>query len=147
MLLLLLLVAACGEADKVPKGILEKEQMRDVLLDMSLADGYSMSLLETNARPMPDSIRQEHVKVYYGQILALHGLTVKGFMASYRFYEGHPDRLKSVYEMVMTELGRRKAALPEEGTAINGVRYYFMHAKEAVMRGKGDTIIPFLERK
>ena len=109
----LLALGACGEADKVPKGVLTKEQMRDVLLDMTMADAYSNNN-EDPRTPLPDSVRRQRVKLYYRQILDLHHLTEPEFQKSYSFYESHPDRLKEVYDMMMDVATANREALDQE---------------------------------
>lgn len=147
--LLLAAMAACGQADKTPEGILSKEKMRDVLLDMNMADAYSYNISPANI-PLPDSIRQQHVKVYYRQILDRHGISVKDFTHSYRFYEAHPDRLKQVYDMMLGRLAQER----RRTEAINRLSEYaarpgsfFPYPKNSVISKPQDTIIPFLKKK
>lgn len=96
----LLGLMACGQAGKVPEGILQKEEMRDVLLDMTMADAYS-SNNEDPRTPLPDSVHRYRQKLYYRQILDLHHLTREQFQKSYDWYESRPDRLKEVYDMML----------------------------------------------
>jgi hypothetical protein len=145
---LLLFTIACGEADREPEGILSKEDMRDVLIDMNMADVYSN---ETGDRglPLPDSLRQHNVKIYYTQILQLHKLTVKQFKASYDFYESHPDRFAVVYNMMKDVVASQKDIVENEGL----VKDYLKDPQSPLPFGKNvlisatrDTIIPFVKK-
>lgn len=109
----LLVLMACGQAGKVPEGVLPKEEMRDVLLDMTMADAFSTNN-EDPRTPMPDSVRRYRVKLYYKQILDLHHLTQAQFKKSYDWYEGRPDRLKEVYDMMMEEATANREDLDKE---------------------------------
>ncbi|GEP95968.1 DUF4296 domain-containing protein [Chitinophaga cymbidii] len=103
------LLFACGQADRVPGDVLPKEKMRDILLDMNFADVYGREQMDTVR--IADSIREQNVKRYYVQILQIHGVTREEFMRSYRFYEGHPDRLEEVYKAMQEVLARKKAVI------------------------------------
>ena len=145
---LLLFTIACGQADKVPDGVLSKEDMRDVLIDMNLADAYSSENTEPGS-PQPDSVRQKKEKIYYAQILQLHKLTVKQFTESYAFYESHPDRMKQIYEMMKDVLAVDKDAAENKIR----IREYIEDPKALLPFGNNvlisnvrDTVIPFVKK-
>ncbi|WPV67380.1 DUF4296 domain-containing protein [Chitinophaga sp. LS1] len=108
-----LVLMACGQAGKVPEGVMQKEEMRDVLLDMTMADAFSTNN-EDPRTPMPDSVRRYRVKLYYKQILDLHHLTQAQFQKSYDWYESRPDRLKEVYDMMMEAATADRENLDQE---------------------------------
>ncbi|MRG48112.1 DUF4296 domain-containing protein [Chitinophaga sp. SYP-B3965] len=103
---LLSLLFACGQADRVPKGVLPKDKMRDVLLDMNYAEVFGRDQGIDTAR-IADSVREQNVKRYYVQILQLHGLSREEFQHSYKYYEYHPDKLEEIYKE-MQEIVKRK---------------------------------------
>lgn len=146
---LLLILTACGEADKVPEGVLPGEKMRDILLDMNMADVYS-SNVEEGTMPVSDSVRKERVKVYYRQILDLHKISIKEFQESYAYYEAHPDKFKKVYDMMMTVVSADRNMLDLETRRqeyVNDPRSLLPFGKNALISGGSDTIIPFVKRK
>lgn len=150
IILICFVAAACGQADKVPPNVLSKEKMRDVLLDMNIADAHSYDVSPLNGAPLPDSVRQLKVKEYYRQILDLHKLSPKEFMRSYRYYESHPDRLKEVYAMMMEAVAHQRNILDGEErrqqyAADPGM--FFPYPKNTVISKKQDTILPFIKRK
>ena len=48
--------------------------------------------------------REERLKYFYVQILSIHNIDKEKFMASYHFYEIHPDLLKKVYAKMQTAI-------------------------------------------
>ena len=145
-----LLASACGMADRVPEEVLSKEKMRDILVDMNLADAHSYDISPMRGGPLPDSVRQQQVKKYYRQILDLHGVSVKKFMDSYRYYEYHPDRLKEVYEMMLQSIANyRRIQEAEERMEqyAEDPGQFFPYPKNTVISKKQDTILPFLKRR
>lgn len=147
---LLLGAVACGNADKVPSNILSKEKMRDILLDMNMADAYSYDISPMRGVPLPDSMRQIKVKEYYRQILDLHHISVKEFMFSYRYYESHANRLKEVYDMMQASIAQDRKILEGEDRMqqyADNPGSFFPYPKNTVISKKQDTIFPFLKRK
>ncbi len=147
---LLMGALACGQADKVPANVLSKEKMRDVLIDMNMADSYSYDISPLRGVPLPDSVRQQKVKVFYRQILDLHHLSVKEFMASWKYYEAHPNRLKEVYDMMQAEIARQRTVLDGQEKLkqyAEDPSMFFPYPKSTVLSKKQDTILPFLKRK
>lgn len=145
---ILLFTIACGQADKVPDGVLSKEDMRDVLIDMNLADAYSSENTEQGA-PLPDSVRQQKLKVYYAQILQLHKLTAKQFTESYAFYESHPDRMKQVYDMMKEVLDVQKNAAENQSQLkeyIENPKALLPFGNNVLISNVRDTVIPFVKK-
>jgi len=143
------MAGACGQADKVPADVLSKEKMRDVLLDMNIADAHSYDIRPVDNMPLPDSIRQLKVKEYYRQILDLHQVSVKDFMKSYSYYESHPDRLKEVYGMMLAAAAQKRGLLEGEERRQQYAAepsMFFPYPNNAVISKKQDTILPFLKR-
>jgi hypothetical protein len=145
---LLLFTIACGQADKVPEGVLSKEAMRDVLLDMNMADVYSNESTEQGV-PRPDSIREKQVKTYYTQILQLHKISVKEFRTSYDFYESHPDRMKQIYEMMRDVVAVNKDVVDNKTRVkeyIDNPKALLPFGNNVLISNVRDTIIPFVKK-
>lgn len=104
-----LCLAACGEAGRTPSGVLGKDQMRDILLDMNYADVYAREQVPEGRSPadMNEATRDSAVKTLYAQILLLHKTDRETFTKSWQFYESHPDRLEAIYKE-MGDIVRRK---------------------------------------
>lgn len=106
-------LAACGEADRTPKGVLEKKEMRDILLDMNYADVYSREQMMEgrNAADITEAMRDSANKILYAQILLLHETSTETFMKSWQFYESHPDRLEGIYKEMGDIVRRQREVL------------------------------------
>lgn len=147
---LVLLITACGEADKVPKDVLSKEKMRDVLLDMNMADAYSTMTDDDQSNVIvSDSMRKERAKVYYRQILDLHKLTPKEFNHSYAYYEAHPNKFKEVYDMMFTAVSNDKNMLDvnqRRQEYVKNPRSLLPVNNNSLNSGEQDTLIPFVKK-
>lgn len=104
VLFILILCVACGQKGKVPGNVIPMGKMRDVLLDLNLAESYGRNLsgdqIRRDTGRVADSLREIKVKTLYTQVLQLHGITVDEFMESYHYYEDHADRMEIVYKMM-----------------------------------------------
>lgn len=114
-------LAACGEADRTPKGVLGKDDMRDILLDMNYADVYSREQLMDGrgAADVTEAMRDSASKTLYAQILLLHETDRETFMKSWQFYESHPDRLEAIYKEMGDIVRRKREALDSIDRARN----------------------------
>ncbi|WP_223151799.1 DUF4296 domain-containing protein [Chitinophaga qingshengii] len=143
-------MAACSDPTAVPKEYLQKDKMSKILADMTMADAYGNEVSAMTA-PMPDSVRQEKVKIYYKQILDLHKVSVKDFMASYNWYESHPDRMKEVFEKVQADIANRKNKLgnpvDENAPVMFRLKGLFPYADKAILLHTSDTVRPFIKRQ
>ncbi len=144
-------MAACGDPGSVPKEYIQKDKMSQILLDMTLADAYGYEVSALTGAPMTDSVRQEKLKIYYKQILDLHQVSVKDFMASYNWYESHPDRMKDVFEKVQADIAARKNKLGnpvEENAPVKfRMKSFFPNADKAFLLPASDTVHPFIKRQ
>jgi hypothetical protein len=147
---LVLLIMACGEADKVPKDVLSKEKMRDVLLDMNLADSYSSMADDDQPNVIiSDSVRRQRLKVYYRQILDLHKLTPEEFKHSYAYYEAHPNKFKEVYDMMFASVTNDKNMLDlnqKRKEYVTNRRSLLPVNNNSLISGEQDTLIPFVKK-
>ena len=83
---------------------LSPEQMKDVLLDMHLAESYS-----TIAGP--DSVRklgknEDSLTKFYTVILHHHGVTTAQFIQSMDWYRDRPEQLDSIYSKMISVLNK-----------------------------------------
>ncbi|WP_212002310.1 DUF4296 domain-containing protein [Chitinophaga sp. HK235] len=147
---LIILTASCGEPGNVPKQYIGKEEMSRILVDMTLADAYGNEVSAETLR-LPDSLRQEKIKILYKQVLDLHHVSVKDFMKSYNWYEMHPDRLKDVYEKVQANIDMRRNKLgnptDENAPVMFRLKGFFPHADKAFLVPVSDTVRPFIKRQ
>ena len=88
---------------KLPEGVLDREAMIALLVDIHLAEG---DLLERN---LPVEEQEPLLKAHYGPILSRHGITAKQLSDSYTYYVERPLTLNELYVEVIEELNRIQA--------------------------------------
>ncbi|MBL7742077.1 MAG: DUF4296 domain-containing protein [Chitinophagaceae bacterium] len=104
-LFILWFIIACSDRDKVPKGILKREKMQEVIWDMVNASEFLGGYILNK-----DSVDRfaESSKIY-GQVLQFHHITREQFDKSYLYYRQHPDLMK----VILDTLSKRQIP-PEE---------------------------------
>lgn len=85
---------SCSDRMKIPKGVLPRDKMEQVLWDMISAGEFLNSYTAGN-----DSIDKlsESAKLY-GKVLKMHNVTLEEFNKSYSYYQLHPELMKSVLD-------------------------------------------------
>ena len=100
----LLLFNGCREKDQLPKDILPKEKMQEVLWSMINAgeflNGYL--LIKDSVDRVAESSR------VYGQVFQIHRITREEFDKSYAYYRQHPALMK----VILDSLSKRQAYTP-----------------------------------
>lgn len=100
-----LVIIACSDNKKVPKGILPPLKMQEVLWDMVSAgeflNGYI--LIKDSVDKTAASAKE------YGQVLQFHHITKEEFEKSYLYYRQHPVLMK----VILDTLSKRQVP-PEE---------------------------------
>lgn len=113
---------------KVPEGLLSEDTLRQILLDMHIADATLNSL---NLKSQYENFTPEG---YYNKVLQKHNLTREIFDSSIAFYSRKPEHLDKLYESVLNELSTMEAGFKEVNTenpfhqVISGpvdLEYYF----------------------
>lgn len=105
LLLTLWMIVSCTNRDKVPKGIMKREKMQEVIWDMISAGeflgGYVLN---------KDSVdRFAESSKTFGQVLQFHHITREEFDKSYLYYRQHPELMK----VMLDSLSKRQIS-PEE---------------------------------
>lgn len=103
------LVSCRQEAERSPVAMTKMEQ---VLLDMHLAEAYSIGLGDTAANgPKRFEKNYDSLQLFYAAILTHHGLTLKEFNKGLDWYRHHPGKLDTLYLNMLESLLERKADL------------------------------------
>lgn len=92
----LLFLLSCGE--NKPSGILNHQQMQEVLVDVHIVDG---SLFELAS--IPDTL-YKYGEVKYEQVFKQHHTDSTQFKKSFLYYTNKPDELYDIYEKVTAAL-------------------------------------------
>jgi hypothetical protein len=89
-------------AEKIPEGIIPKEDMALIMLDMYLLEAKSRSL-----KVRMDSVRKIF-HYYEQQILEDHQVSDSLYNASFSFYVNHPQHLTQIFEIMTDSLSLRE---------------------------------------
>lgn len=92
ILFVTLILSACSES--VPSGVLDADQMEDVLYDMHLSHYLDVRVQDDGS--FRDDMGAIH-HAYFLSILDKHGVTQKEWDNSLRYYAGHAVKLKGIY--------------------------------------------------
>jgi hypothetical protein len=82
--------------NQTPKGILSKEKMAALMVDVHLLDGYLTTL------PIDSATRYIHS--YYQGVFRNHKIDSIQFEQNLRYYAEHPQDLDKVYEMINNQM-------------------------------------------
>ena len=99
----LLLLTAC-QKNKLPEGVLDEQRMINVLVDLSVIDGYMSSLIYT------DTLRIEG-RSYYATVYKNHNISREIFDKSLKYYSNQPVLLDSMYSKVTRKLEAKERFL------------------------------------
>lgn len=105
--MLIMIIAACTDHNKVPNNIIQRPKMEKVLWDMMQADRYVSSFIMTQMRDSP-SVKQEKAAVLYEQVFRLNHISRDQFLKSYKFYLGRPDISKIMFDSIAARADRQR---------------------------------------
>ncbi len=110
IILLFVLVAACGHKDKgfMPERLLTEREMVDIMTDVQIIEAdvnYRKTQVEEDSLPL--NLRKL-TQSYYDQLYEHYGVTDSIFSQNLRYYTEHPDLLEKIMDSVMQRLQRER---------------------------------------
>jgi hypothetical protein len=96
---------ACHDKNSVPRGILKKDQMQDVLWDIMQADAFTNAFIKKD--PSKNAV-SENIKLQK-QIFLIHGISREDFYTSYNYYKEHPGLMLAVLDSITAKEVRDEA--------------------------------------
>jgi hypothetical protein len=102
----MLMVAGCSEKDKVPSGVIAKDEMEKILWDMMLADQYSANYIVKDSAKV--NVKIETLKLYE-DVFRLHKVTRDEFRKSFEYYQGRPDITRTMLDSLQAKGNRARA--------------------------------------
>ncbi len=93
---------ACRSEPAPPGGVLDRAKFKEVLLEAQLIEARITQEMVTEKRV------DGPVLQYYDSLFAAQGITREEFTRTFDRYAARPEELKSVYEEILVDLGRRK---------------------------------------
>ena len=107
IIFMFMVAAACTDKTSVPSGILPKEKMEGVLLDMIVADRFSSQYVIRDSAKV--NVQEETFRLY-SQVFSIHNISREDFVKSYKFYLSRPDLSKVLFDSVSARANRLKEA-------------------------------------
>lgn len=98
--------------EKVPQGILSKEKMVPLLVDLHLTEPL---YAQRFALGLPDSTALDDL---YLSFLKKHKVSRKQFEKSVFYYGKHPEQYKEIYNKVLDRLGEMESKIKRENPSI-----------------------------
>ncbi len=93
--IVLVTLVACGPKGDVPKGILPKEKMEDVMWDMLRADEFVKEYMLARDTSLRDTA--EYIKMYE-RIFRLNKTNREQYAESFTYYRTHPKLMREIMD-------------------------------------------------
>jgi hypothetical protein len=88
----------CSDSHDVPRGILSKDKMEQVMWDMAQADQYATLYLAKDSARIDQ--KAETMRLY-AEVFRLHQVTPEQFRKSYHYYLDHPELNQLLFDSVI----------------------------------------------
>ena len=92
---------ACSDKDKLPPGVLPKQQMREVMWDMIRAGEFLNGFVFNKDSTLS---KTDISQKWFDKVYQLHKITKADFEKSYAYYNGRPALMKEMLD----SLGKRQ---------------------------------------
>ena len=109
-IILIIFTFGCIQDKKIPKDILQQNEMRKIMWDLMRADAYVANFI------MKDSTKnqKEESAILYEEIFKIHSITREIFKKSLAFYEGRPDLFKTISDSLRSDERKVQQYLDEK---------------------------------
>ncbi|PWT74774.1 MAG: hypothetical protein C5B59_10410 [Bacteroidetes bacterium] len=105
VMLAVLMLVSCSDKERVPRGIIQKEEMSKILWDIIQADQFhSLYMVKDSAKY---NVKAETMELY-DQVFRIHHTTKEDFDKSFQFYLAHPDITKEMFDSLSVKANRRR---------------------------------------
>jgi len=100
-------IVSCTDKDKIPKGVLGKEKMQKVLMDMIQAERFRDGFI------VYDSSKDQKTETFklYAQVFELNKISKDEFIKSYKFYMSRPDIAREIFDSLSSQAARLREGL------------------------------------
>lgn len=100
--IMLFVISSCSKsAVKIPDGIISKDSMVFIMMDIHIAESGIKSL-------PPDSVN-DYTKTFYEFIFKKHHITEQQFRNSLGFYTYNPELMQEIYTKMTEEMSKKEA--------------------------------------
>ena len=94
-LLVILLIYSCNQDNKIPKNIIERKQMQELLWDLARADAFLTGFAGKNDTAFN---RTKETITLYRQVFQIHKTSKEKFKKSLEWYQQHPTIMKTILD-------------------------------------------------
>lgn len=105
--LAMFLLSSCISEPEPP---LPPDEMKSILMDIHLAEAYSMMV--TDSTHYLREKDKDSLAVFYNDILSHYKLSKDEFIDIVDWYRHHPEQMDSVYANMITEMSKLEAKYP-----------------------------------
>jgi Domain of unknown function (DUF4296) len=109
--LIVCIAVSCSDSNSVPRGILSKEKMQNILWDMIDAGEF----LDTYALNKDSVDKVAQSSRVYGQVFQVYHITREEFDKSYTYYRQHPSLMKTILDTLSKRQAISLPAVAEPG--------------------------------
>lgn len=108
---LLVVSTSCRHADGIPRNIMSKEKMEDILWDLIQADQFSTQFLIKDSSKI--NVKMETIKLY-SEVFKIHDVSKDEFQKSYQYYLSRPDLTKKMLDTLSERARRLRLVGPQK---------------------------------
>jgi hypothetical protein len=120
------IAVACTDNQKIPEGVIGKQQMEGILWDMLQADRYVNFYIHSSKDSTLD--KKKEAAIFYERVFQMHGISRDEFIQSYKFYLSRPDITKVMFDSIASRAEKRRAEV------YTGRRNPFFEKRDSIRR-------------
>jgi len=110
----LFMLLSCKQKSTYSGDHLSRDVMQKVMLDINLAEAYSISAKDSLHRIGAKNV--DSLSAFYKRIFDHYKITEQEFNTSLEWYKSHPEELDSIYAHIIPIANRLQAQLPPSKT-------------------------------
>jgi hypothetical protein len=100
--LLLIIFTSCNQGNKIPKEIIDRQHMQELMWDMLRADVF---LIDYAGKGDTAFNRSKESITFYQKVLVLHNTSKEEFKKSLDWYQQHPKEMKVILDTLQSRQG------------------------------------------
>lgn len=103
--MLLVFMNSCKQENSTPPNLIPKAKMETILWQMIQVDQYASNVI---AKDSTKNLPEERIKLY-SKVFELNKITRETFNNSYKYYLGHPDVSKIMFDSISARASRQRS--------------------------------------
>jgi hypothetical protein len=100
--LLLFIFSSCNQGNKIPKEVIDRQHMQELMWDMLRADVFLIDYAGKNDTAFN---RSKESIAFYQKVLTLHNTSKEEFKKSLDWYQQHPKEMKVILDTLQSRQG------------------------------------------